>query len=379
MSAIELDTPAVQAARQPMVTASTLPPAWYTDQDIYDEIVEDVFRHSWIPLAHVSQLAKPSTYVALDLIGEPLVVTRDRGGDIHVLSNVCRHRWATIAEGSGEAKALQCPYHLWTYGLDGRLAGAPLMTEVEFDKSTCSLPEYRHEIWNGFIFMTFDETIEPLSPQLVELESIVKNWRLSELVVSSAVSETANWSWNVMVDNWAENYHVKSVHPESLEMMTPASLTAPIENHGEPWCYARLGHTSDYQETIEAAISTLDEEQRTYSAVGTIFPFFCFFTFPDMAAWLQVKPTKNVGELNLELMLFVEPEVMSDPDIDAIVAEQMDFARGIFVEDAEMCRRAFAGLHSADAASSRLSHLELSVWQAQNWLLDMIESRRHQD
>ncbi|MCY3642608.1 MAG: aromatic ring-hydroxylating dioxygenase subunit alpha [Acidimicrobiaceae bacterium] len=372
MTAIDVSPADLAAAREPIATATTLPPSFYTDQAVYDEIVDRVFRHSWLPVAHVSQLAHPGDYVALEMAGEPIVATVDRDGEMHVLSNVCRHRWASIVEGRGSAPALQCPYHLWTYSLDGRLSGAPRMDRVDFDKSGCRLPEYRHEVWNGFVFMTFDPGIEPLAPQIAGLDAMVSSWRLDELVVSATLSETADWSWNAMVDNWAENYHVTSVHPDSLEQMTPASLTEPIDNRGEPWCYARIGNTPEYQATIDRPISTLDTDQTTYSAAGVVFPLLCFFTFPDMAAWLHVRPTRRVDELDIELFLLVEPELAESEHIEEIREAQLKLGRSVWEQDAEMCRRSYAGLRSASARPARLSHLELSVWQTQNWLLDAL-------
>ena len=324
MTAIDVSPSDLAAAREPIETASTLPPAFYTDQAVYDEIVDRVFRHSWLPVAHISQLTTPGDYVALEMAGEPIVATVDRDGELHVLSNVCRHRWASIAEGRGSAPALQCPYHLWTYGLDGRLSGAPRMDRVDFDKSDCRLPEYRHEVWNGFVLMTFDPSIEPLAPQVAGLDALVSGWRLDELVVSATLSETADWSWNAMVDNWAENYHVASVHPDSLEQMTPASLTEPLDNGGEPWCYARIGNTLEYQATIDRPISTLDTDQTTYSAAGVVFPLLCFFTFPDMAAWLHVRPTRRVDELDIELFLLVERELAESEYIEEIREAQLE-------------------------------------------------------
>ena len=375
MTAIDVSPADVARARAPIATATTLPPAFYTDQAVYEEIVDAVFRHSWLPIAHISQLARPGDYAALEMVGEPIVATVDRDGEIHVLSNVCRHRWASIATGRGSAPALQCPYHLWTYGLDGRLSGAPRMDRVDFDKSDCRLPQYRHEVWNGFVFMTFDPDIDPLAPQIAGLDAILSNWRLGELVVSTSIRETADWSWNVMVDNWAENYHVQGVHPDSLEQMTPASLTEPIDNRGEPWCYSRLGHTPEYQSTVDSPISTLDAEQAIHSAAGVVFPLLCFFTFPDMAAWLQVKPTPLVDRLDIELFMLVEPEVAESGSLEELQAAQLELGRLVFAQDAAMCRRSFAGLKSATARPARLSHLELPVWQAQNWLLDTLGLR----
>lgn len=91
-------------------------------------------------------------------------MTTDREGVVRVLSNVCRHRGTVLVEGRGNAKALRCPHHHWTFAMNGELRGTPQMDRVEFDKSAHCLPEYRRELWNGFLFMTFDSDIAPLSP-----------------------------------------------------------------------------------------------------------------------------------------------------------------------------------------------------------------------
>jgi len=107
--------------------AITLPPEAYGSDDLYAAEVDRIFKRGWIPLCRVEQVPTPGTYYSIDILGTPLVVTRDRHSEIRVLSRNCTHRWMEVCSGAGQANVLQCPYHLWSFGLDGHLAGAPEM------------------------------------------------------------------------------------------------------------------------------------------------------------------------------------------------------------------------------------------------------------
>ena len=108
--------------------------------------VDAVFGHDWICVGHVAMLPKPGDFFVVDLVGNPLVVVR--GDDrIRVLSRVCLHRWALLIEGVGNVRRFTCPFHAWSYSLDGQLLGAAFMTQAEgFVRSQCRLPEIRMEI-----------------------------------------------------------------------------------------------------------------------------------------------------------------------------------------------------------------------------------------
>src|SRR5207249_281286 len=124
LSAVNPSRPAFRptdftGARRPSLEASTLPLYCYTSPDFFRLEVEHIFLKEWLCVGRVDQVAKPGDYFSLDLIGEPLVVTRDDRGEIHVLSRVCRHRAMMVVEGAGNARAFECPYHGWTYSLRG--------------------------------------------------------------------------------------------------------------------------------------------------------------------------------------------------------------------------------------------------------------------
>jgi phenylpropionate dioxygenase-like ring-hydroxylating dioxygenase large terminal subunit len=151
----------------PFPEARTLPPRWYREPALYEREVEQVFRREWFCVARADQIPRSGSYLALDLLGEPLVAVRDLEGRLRVLSRVCRHRAMPVVLGRGEARSFQCPYHRWTDGLDGRLLAAPEMERTEgFDRARCRLPELRVEEFEGFVFASFDPDAVPLAPRL---------------------------------------------------------------------------------------------------------------------------------------------------------------------------------------------------------------------
>src|SRR5512134_3261419 len=140
--------PDLAAALGPLATASTLPPRCYVDPAVYAREVERIFRREWICVGREDEIAAPGDHFAFTLFGDPLVAVRGDDGAIRVLSRVCRHRWMPVVEGRGNRRSFQCPYHLWTYALDGRLLGAPEMQRAEgFERASCRLPALRVETW----------------------------------------------------------------------------------------------------------------------------------------------------------------------------------------------------------------------------------------
>ncbi len=153
--------------RLPAEEAYNLPRAAYTSQRIFDLEAKHVFKANWINVAHVSQIPNPGDYLCVDILDYPMVVTRDIKSNIHVMSRVCQHKGTLIAEGKGNTRLFICPFHAWSYALDGQLKAAPMMDKAKgFDRKNCHLTQVRTEIWEGFIFINISADKEPLEPRL---------------------------------------------------------------------------------------------------------------------------------------------------------------------------------------------------------------------
>jgi len=363
----------IDAVRAPVERASTLPPRCYTDPDFYAFEVERVFRRSWLPVGRVDQVAQPGDYFTLDLCGEPVLVVRDLAGEVRALSNVCAHRWMPVASGSGNRRSFQCPYHYWSYGLDGRLIGTPEMDRAEdFERGSCSLPSIRAEVWQGFVFVNFDADAEPLAPRLEPLRPHVEPYRLAGQVATPRLDYDSTWNWKVTVENGSESYHHMGLHRSTLEDLLPAARSdiEPGRNDFSLyWNPTRDG--SDFPSILPVAPG-LSQRQRTSLQLVTIFPCTLFFMSPDQTSWLHVIP-HDAGHHTAHYVPLVQPEALDDPDVEA----KLDLARktldAVHQQDLVGCAEVQRGLGSRLARPGRFSHLETTIWQLQNWLLDRLE------
>ena len=139
--------------------SETNPWVWYSDPDVLRRERERIFRSAWHYVGHAGRLSEEPSYFACETGGVPAVITRDAGGELRAFVNVCRHRGAEIAAGEGRRETLQCPYHAWTYGLDGRLRTAPRAAEDDLDE--VALAPLRLEAWGPFLFVNADPDAPP--------------------------------------------------------------------------------------------------------------------------------------------------------------------------------------------------------------------------
>src|SRR5687768_8127040 len=164
-----------RATRLPLHRASPLPGWCYTSPEWHQREIETLFRRDWLCLGRAEQIPNPGDFFSIEVIGQPLIVVRDEQGQVRVHSAICRHRGAIIAEGKkGKCRGFVCPYHSWTYALDGKLISTPghppPMAGAEgFKPSEHGLNAVRSDIWGGFIFATFNEKAESLKEWLGDL------------------------------------------------------------------------------------------------------------------------------------------------------------------------------------------------------------------
>src|SRR5579862_4831723 len=160
--------------------SETLPPVCYTDPAFYEFEKQAIFFREWLVVGREAWVKNPGDYFTVSQVGEPLIITRNRDGELKAMSAVCQHRAMLVAEGHGNVRSFRCPYHHWTYSLGGNLVAAPEMDRAcGFDKKDFRLPEVKLEVWLGFIFVNFDPDALPLAPRLAALTEVLKNYNLA--------------------------------------------------------------------------------------------------------------------------------------------------------------------------------------------------------
>ena len=195
--------------------AKTLPQQYFVSPEVFAREQEKIFSRQWVCVGHQSEIAKAGDYFVREVAGESMIIVRDKRGEIHGLFNVCRHRGTRLCEErNGHFSAIQCPYHAWTYGLDGRLIGAPHMDDVPgFVKADYSLHAMNLALWEGFIFVSLADAPAPLEEWFAPLTGKFTHWNLPKLRSAKRVEYDVQANWKLIFENYSECYHCPGVHP----------------------------------------------------------------------------------------------------------------------------------------------------------------------
>src|ERR687891_317867 len=194
----------------------TLPWACYADPAVLQLERERIFRTSWQYVGHAGDVPEPGSFAATRVGDVPVVVVRDYEGELRAFLNVCRHRGSIVCSGSGRRATLQCPYHAWTYGLDGQLLAAPRSErEGGIDREELGLVPLRLETWGPFLFVCPDEGAEPLSDLLEDVPERIAESGIDvdglRFLQRSESEHAANWK--ICAENFLECYHCPTAHP----------------------------------------------------------------------------------------------------------------------------------------------------------------------
>ena len=214
---------------------TTLPYDWYADPDVLRREEERIFRRAWQYAGHVGQLGDGAGYFAARAGRTPIVVTRDWDGVLRAFVNVCRHRGSVIAEGESSRETLQCPYHAWTYGLDGRLRAAPRSDEEpDFPRDQLGLVPVAVDAWGPFIFVNASAAPEPLADALGSLPA-----QVAELLDVDSLVHHSRWeaeiaaNWKIVSENFLECYHCQVAHPGFSAVVDVSAETYALSTDGK--------------------------------------------------------------------------------------------------------------------------------------------------
>ena len=210
------------SAFQPTTTtfrpgARPLPGECFTSPAILADETERIFARGWNCVGRAARLERPGDYFIASIAGESLIVVRDREGVVRAHFNVCRHRGTRICmEDSGRfIESIQCPYHAWTYGLDGRLVGAPHMQEAEgFDKREHPLHAAAVAEWEGFLFVSIARDPQPFETQWAPMRGRLSRFGLPGLRVGHRVEYDVRANWKLVFENYSECLHCPTIHPK---------------------------------------------------------------------------------------------------------------------------------------------------------------------
>ena len=329
----------------------TLPAEWYSDPGIYRRERERVFRSTWQYAGPTAWAHEPGDYFASFAGHVPKLVVRDEEGALRAFVNVCRHRGHLVATGRGRRQTLQCPYHAWTYGLDGCLRNAPRSErEPGFDKDAFGLLPAAVESWGPLVFVNPDAEAAPLAETLGRLPDVVGGGGLDldalEFRDRQEFEIAANWK--VVVENFLECYHCPVAHPSFSELIDVDPDAYKLSSNGL--------YSSQVAPVRSAAVARADDAP--YDPRGEVTESQFHYLWPTFT--LNVLP----GPANMSALLFLPDGVERTrsiidyffaPDADeAVVEEMIAFGNVVGSEDTELVKSVQRGLDSGMVPQGRL-------------------------
>ncbi len=205
--------------------------AFYTTDDVFEADRQLVFARQWWLAGHVSEVPQPGDFVLFDILSDSVIVCRDAKGAIRAFANVCRHRGSRLCTApSGNARRFTCPYHAWSYNLDGSLFSARLLEECH-DRDALSLHPIRVEVLAGLIYISLSEDPPDFTPLRKAMEPVLAPFGLDRTRIAHRAMYPVNANWKLLVENYNECYHCATAHPEfsrSHAIHLPDSRVAPL-------------------------------------------------------------------------------------------------------------------------------------------------------
>lgn len=320
--------------------AWSMPKVYYTDPDLLALERERLFGREWICLGRSDELPRPGDFITFQLCDEPLVAIRGDDGVIRVLSNVCRHRGAIIATGTGHAERLVCPYHHWSYHRTGELAAAPRMEpHKDFDQTSCRLPEFACETWHGFIFTNLSANPPPLAPRLQGLDALIRNYHMEEMATRYVVEDVWPVNWKCFIENFMEAYHLSPLHKTTLHPMNPTRLCSHIPP-GEAWFGYNAGFSPDLPRSNKGHPGLTDAEA-TNCVMLAIPPGLVSGCSGDYSSFICIQP-EAVDRIRVKMGLMFFGPTWAQADVDYAV----DLFHQYMAEDKVILTAMVRGLNS---------------------------------
>ncbi len=352
-----------RTAALPFEEATTMPSGAYTDPAFTALEIRKLFAADWICVGRADEIPEPGDYLTHRLVETPVLVMRQADGSIKALVNVCRHRSAELLSGAGHVAKIVCPYHAWSYDLTGGLAMAPFMGK-HFDKAGVCLPELRIDQWEGWLYVTLDPEVAPVSRRLESLSRRVATYRMSDQVNVHRGNEVWACNWKSLAENFTESYHLFSSHKDTLQPFTPTQGVW-CEPGDDAWNI----HWMDTSRLQDKIWDGLDDATRATFPLMHVFPCHVLSASLNQGFWMSLQPDGPDRVRVLWGVTVHKSLVPADPDESATMkAEIVTTFDGINLEDRTIVESIARSLKSSHAAQGRLGEKERTLWEFWRYL-----------
>jgi carnitine monooxygenase subunit len=352
-------------------------PGWiYRDADFLEAEKEQVFSGAWQIVCHLNDIPHPGDYHALDFLGEPLVAVRQRDLGVQAFFNVCRHRAARLLDGAGNCPGrIVCPYHAWTYDLDGRLAAVPQRKEfAEFSSERYGLKTLETEVYRGFVFVRLKSGLPSVAQMLAPYADELASLRLEELQPLGRVTfRVRDVNWKNVTDNYSDAMHIPVAHPGLTRLFGQSYGIDSQHWVDKMWGHLRETPSSQPSERMYQAILPrvphLAEERQRLWTYFKLWPNVAFDIYPDQIDFMQMIPLSPTRTLIREIA-YAHPDSRREMRIARLLNWRIN--RRVSFEDKALIERVQSGMGSRSYTPGPLGRNEVGLRSFARRLREMI-------
>ena len=356
----------------PFEQARAMPKSVYTSDAFAALERRHIFAAEWLCAGRAEALPDPGDYLTMTIAGEPVIVLRDRDGAIRAMSNVCRHRMSVLLEGRGNTRLITCPYHAWTYALDGQLRGAPAMTRnLGFCREDIALPQIRCTVWQGWIMVTLNPDAPDPATRLAGVDALVGKYRMEAYVED--FRETFRWAtnWKVLAENFMESYHLPMCHEGTIGgHVDLAKMTCPEGQEAFNYHYILKNDALDLT-LAHPANTLLQGDERRTTWLLSIYPSLMITLTPGYFWYLSLTPD-GPGHVDVLFGGGLAPDFVADPRARDHFTRLKALLDAVNDEDKGCTERVYRGLCAGLSAPGPLSHLERPNWEFARYVASRI-------
>ncbi len=352
----------------PFERARAMPKSVYTDPGFLAQEQAQIFAREWLCAGRAETLAEPGDYLTLTIAGAPVVVLRDHDGQLRAMSNVCRHRMSTLLQGRGRVRSIVCPYHAWTYNLDGSLRGAPAMERNRgFCKEDNGLPAVRCEVWQGWIMVTLNPDAPAPAERLQAVRALIPALDMS--TYRETFREEFRWAtnWKILAETFMESYHLPMCHKGTIGGATRLQDMVCPEGNDAFNYHSILKDDSIPLALAHPANTTLTGEDRIRTWLLAIYPTLLITLTPGYFWYLSLTP-QGPGEVNVVFGGGMSPDWLADARAPEHLRQLKALLDEVNLEDKGCTERVYQGMLSSMATPGPLSHLERPNYEFARYL-----------
>jgi phenylpropionate dioxygenase-like ring-hydroxylating dioxygenase large terminal subunit len=363
----QFDTKVLEPSKKPIDMARHAPGDVYASPEVFALEKEKLFMQDWLCVGREEEIAKPGDYMTHSVMGEPIIIARNEAGVVNAFYNQCRHRGVEVAEGSGNTRRFMCPYHAWTYDLNGQLVGAAFMQETAgFDIKSCRLKPLRSETWKGWIYISFNPDIGPLADHVGFLDDAFGELRQEDCGLAYKFTLEMNCNWKLVYENQLDNYHVGVLHAATVgKHQSSPDRKFNLQPNGRLSVDYGSRPTTPDGVSLFGKMPWMAHQPDTFARTGFLPPNMTILSRMDMyrpfVHWpIAPDKTRSYG------YFLLPKEKLQDPQLQEKMAVYVEYLKKVLDEDRSMVESLQRNMMTNGYEPGRFSTKEASIHHLMN-------------